>query len=100
MEQDWETLFSLREQQLFAFIHIFLASPRFVFLDRVGTTLRSDEVRRILYMLSESSTTYINSGEADDQRDLYDEILNCREDGGWTWTANLDGRMKEDLPMA
>jgi vitamin B12/bleomycin/antimicrobial peptide transport system ATP-binding/permease protein len=34
-DQNWETLLSLREQQLLACIHLFLAA----FLDRVGTAL-------------------------------------------------------------
>ena len=92
-EQDWETLLSLREQQLLAFIHVLLAAPRFAFLDRVDTELGSDQVHTILRMLSERSITYINNAEADDSRDLYDAVLECGEDGGWTWTANRAGQM-------
>ena len=88
IERDWEMLLSLREQQLLAFIHILLAAPQFVFLDQVGTELGSDQVRKILLMLSENSITYINNGEADDLLDLYDAVLECGEDGGWTWTAD------------
>jgi putative ATP-binding cassette transporter len=92
-EQDWETLLSLREQQLLSFIHILLAAPRFVFLDRVGTTLGSDQVRKILLMLSGNSVTYINSGEVDDSVELYDAVLECGEDGDWTWRTNRPRRM-------
>jgi vitamin B12/bleomycin/antimicrobial peptide transport system ATP-binding/permease protein len=92
-EQDWETLLSLREQQLLAFIHVLLAAPRFAFLDRVDTELGADQVHTILRMLSERSITYINNAEADASRNLYDAVLECREDGGWTWTANRAGRM-------
>jgi putative ATP-binding cassette transporter len=86
-ERDWATLLSLREQQLLAFIHILLAA----FLDRVGTALGPDQVHKILHMLSESSITYINNGEADHSLDLYDAVLEFGEDGGWTWTANRPG---------
>jgi ABC-type uncharacterized transport system, permease and ATPase components len=79
---------SLREQQLLAFMHILLAAPRFAFLDRVGTALASEQVHKILQMLSERSITYINSAEANNSRDLYDAVLNCEEDGSWTWTVN------------
>ena len=41
IEQDWGTLLSLGEQQLLAFVHILLAAPNFVFLDRAGTALKS-----------------------------------------------------------
>ncbi len=47
-KRDWRTLLSLREQQLLAVIHIVLAAPQFVLLDRVGAVLSSDEVQRIL----------------------------------------------------
>jgi putative ATP-binding cassette transporter len=98
-EQDWETLLSLREQQLLAFIHILLAAPRFVFLDRVDTALDDDQVPQILHMLSERSITYINNnGEAEVSRDLYDAVLECREDGSWTWTADRAGRIAEAEP--
>ena len=67
-------------------IHIVLAAPRFVFLDRVGTVLSFDEVQKILQLLSNSSMTAINFGAADEPRDVYDAILECRDDGGWAWT--------------
>ena len=92
-ERDWQALLSLREQQLLAFVRILLAAPRFVFLDRIGTALGSDQVQKILHMLSECSITYINIGEASDSADLYDAVLECAEDGGWTLTTNRAGRM-------
>ena len=95
MEQDWETLLSLHEQQLLAFIHLLLVAPQFAFLDRVDTALSADQFHKILHLLSESSITYINNGEADDSRDLYDAVLEFGEDGGWTWTANQAGRIAE-----
>ncbi len=87
-EHDWDTLLSLQEQQLLAIVHILLAAPRFAFLDRVDTALDDGEVQKVLRILSQSSITYVNSGKADDSRDLYDAVLNCAEDGGWTWAAN------------
>jgi putative ATP-binding cassette transporter len=88
-EQDWSTLPSLPEQQLLGCIHILLTAPRFVFLDRLATVLDSDQARTILRMLSESSITYINNGDADEPPDLYDAVLECGEDGGWKWTPKL-----------
>jgi putative ATP-binding cassette transporter len=85
-ERDWETLLSLREQQLLSLAHILLAAPRFAFLDRLGTALGSDQIRQILAMLSESSISYIVNEKAGDSLDLYDAVLDCASDGGWTWT--------------
>ncbi|HEY1941255.1 MAG TPA: SbmA/BacA-like family transporter [Roseiarcus sp.] len=88
-ERDWGTLLSLNEQQRLAVAHILLASPQFVFLDRLGATLSSDQVHKILRMLTEASITYINNAPADEPRDLYDAILECTQDGGWTWIENI-----------
>ena len=95
-ERDWQALLSLREQQLLAFVRILLAAPRFAFLDRVGAALGSNQVQKTLHMLSECSITYINIGEASDSDDLYDAVLECRDDGGWTLTTNRAGRDGRD----
>ena len=84
---------SLREQQLLAFLQILLAGPQFVFLDRASATLSADHFRKVLHLLSESSITYINNGEAADALDLYDAVLEFGEDGAWTWTAKQAGPM-------
>jgi hypothetical protein len=57
----------------------------FVLLDRVSATLGSDEVRQILSMLSERSIARVNIGEPDGRRNLYDAVLECKEDGSWIW---------------
>ena len=85
IEQDWGTLLSLGEQQLLAFVHILLAAPNFVVLDRAGTALNPGQLRKILKMLSKNSITYINIGESDDLRDLYDAVLEIDELGTWRW---------------
>jgi putative ATP-binding cassette transporter len=83
-EQDWSVRLSSREQQLMAFARILLAAPRFVFLDRVGATLGSDQVHEILRMLSDRLIACVNIGEPQ-RRDLYDAVLECKEDGSWIW---------------
>src|SRR5208283_4113114 len=85
IEQDWGTLLSLGEQQLLAFVHILLAAPNFVVLDRAGTALNPGQLRKILKTLSKNSITYINIGESDDLRDLYDAVLEIDELGTWRW---------------
>ena len=84
-EHDWSDRVSSREQQLLAVARILLADPQFAFLDRIGETLGSEQAGVILRLLSQRSITYVNCGEPNDGRDLYDAVLECREDGGWTW---------------
>jgi putative ATP-binding cassette transporter len=88
-EQDWKTMLSLGEQQLLVVINILLASPLFVFLDRIGTALDSGQVDKILHMFTERSISYIYSGAANGSRDLYDAVLEYGEDGSWAWTPNV-----------
>jgi putative ATP-binding cassette transporter len=87
-EKDWQTLLSLKEQQLLILASILLAAPRFAFLDRADTTLGLEQLHRIMQMLSEGSITVINNAETDTLRDCHDAVLECREDGEWTWTGN------------
>ena len=93
MEQNWDTQLSLHEQQLLAFLHIFLAARHFAFLDRASATLSAEQFQQILRLLSESSITYINNGEVTDALYLYDAVLEFGEDGAWTRTAKQAGPM-------
>jgi ABC-type uncharacterized transport system fused permease/ATPase subunit len=54
-------MLSLGEQQLLVVINILLASPQFVFLDRIGTALDSSQVDNVLRMFTERSISYVNS---------------------------------------
>ena len=94
--QNWETLTSLREQQLLAFLEIFLAAPKFVLMDRIHVTLTSNEVRQILGMLSKASIGYICNGENDSGGELFDAVLDCEEDGGWTWKIGKSAPRGDD----
>ena len=87
VRQDWATLVSLREQQLLACLHILLAAPRVVLVDRIQETLTSNEASQIFGMLSQASIGYLSNGEGDERGDLYDAVLDCKEKGVWTWTT-------------
>jgi vitamin B12/bleomycin/antimicrobial peptide transport system ATP-binding/permease protein len=89
-EQDWGTFLSLGEQQLLAFTRILLAEPRFVFVDRAGTALRPDQVRKVLQRLTEHSITYLFIGESDDLIDLYDAVLEIHGPAQWEWRRVRD----------
>jgi vitamin B12/bleomycin/antimicrobial peptide transport system ATP-binding/permease protein len=84
-EQDLGARLSSREQQQLAFACIFLAAPRFAFLDRISALLGPEQTRRLLDLLAERRITVLHDGEPDEPRELYDAILDCREDGRWTW---------------
>jgi vitamin B12/bleomycin/antimicrobial peptide transport system ATP-binding/permease protein len=87
-EQNWERILSLGEQQLLALANVLLATPRIVLLDRVEMTLGSEQLKKLLRLLSERSITCINIGQAGTERDLYQAVLEYDENGRWTWVAN------------
>lgn len=95
VEHDWDDVLSLGEQQLLAFTHILLASPRFAVLDRASTALDSAEMRKILKMLSDHSITYVNIGELGEQLDDYDALLELMGDGTWNWKPIRNGKVVE-----
>jgi putative ATP-binding cassette transporter len=85
-EQDREIW--LGEQQLLAVAKVLLSRPRFVFLDRIGTTLGHEQFRKVLGLLTANSITCISNGEDYNGRGLYEAVLEFGEDGQWTWTPN------------
>jgi putative ATP-binding cassette transporter len=86
-EQAWETRLSLPEQHLLAAAHALLAGPKYVVLDRIEAALDPDRVRQILEMFAERGIAAVHITEKDQPTDLYQAILELREDGAWNWTA-------------
>jgi putative ATP-binding cassette transporter len=87
VEQAWESLLSLGEQQLVAFARLLIASPRFALLDRLSSALDPEQVARLLPMLSERSIGYVNFGEPDEPLRYYDAILELSGEGPWAWKS-------------
>jgi putative ATP-binding cassette transporter len=90
-DEDFAARLSSREQQLLAFARILLVAPRFVFLDRIGALLGPEQTHLLLDLLALQSITVLHDGEPDEPRNLYDAILDCQEDGTWTWSEKSRG---------
>ena len=88
VEQNWESMLSLGEEQILAFTRLVLAAPQFAFLDRVYTSLTPDQASQLLLMLSMHSISYIAMDEATNMPQLYDAILEIANDGSWKVKAN------------
>ncbi len=88
VEQDWESILSLGEEQILAFTRLVLAAPQFAFLDRVYTAMTPDQASQLLLMLSMHSITYIALDEATNMPQLYDMILEIKVDGSWILNKN------------
>lgn len=87
-EQDWETALTMHEQQLLALAGAFLAVPRFLFVEKVEAVLDPEQLVRVLGGPPESSITFVNFGEANGAGSFYGAVLECGEDGSWTWQVD------------
>ncbi len=83
VERDWDNILALGEQQLLDIARVLLARPRYVFLDRIGTALGAEQVASVLRILTEKSITYVTVGNHEDPLDLYDAVVELRDDGEW-----------------
>jgi putative ATP-binding cassette transporter len=83
IEHDWSTILSLGELQLLAVARVCLALPRFVFLDRLGTSLSEKHVERALGLLSKLGVTYLSIGNSEDKPEDHDAILSIAANGEW-----------------
>jgi len=100
-EHDWDSLLSVREQQLVSFARILLASPRFAVLYHPGTDLDPEELGRMLKSLADHGITYLTLGRPgrrgrDERLENYDAVLALNGEGGWEWQEIRNGRPEDD----
>lgn len=89
VEADWQATLSLGEQQLLTLARALFTASRIVFLDRIETTLGTEQASKVLRLLSERSISYINIGGDQSYPDLYDAVLECMDNGDWTWLGPM-----------
>jgi ABC-type uncharacterized transport system fused permease/ATPase subunit len=71
----------LSEQQQLVSARLLLAEPSFAMLDRVSSTLGAAQLEQWLRRLTESGISYINLDDAPQSVELYDAVLEIRNDG-------------------
>jgi putative ATP-binding cassette transporter len=89
-ERDWDNSLSLGEQQLLTVARIILASPTFVLLDRVSTSLEPAEISRIQRAFAAHSITYMTFAKGDSTMDSHDAVLALAPDGSWNWEKHTE----------
>jgi putative ATP-binding cassette transporter len=87
VERDWNDVFSLDEQRLIAVARLFLASPRFVVLERPAAGLGLDRARELLAVLAERRIGTIVFGAGTPGRGHFDATVEIAADGTWARTA-------------
>jgi vitamin B12/bleomycin/antimicrobial peptide transport system ATP-binding/permease protein len=82
-EHDWPDTLSTEENRLLAIARVLLASPRFVFLDRMDGDLTSEQVDHIYDLFSESGISYLTVGEHASLHAHHDITLSLGAGGSW-----------------
>lgn len=85
VEQDWDSILPLGEQQLLVFARLLIAQPRFAFLDRPATALGNGQLDPVLKILTDHAISYVVFAEAESQLDRYDARLELEGEGKWNW---------------
>jgi len=97
--REWGEVLSLEEQQLVSCVRAIAANPDFIIFDRPGTTLKKDELARVLTTfrrMGQGSVTFGGSGEA---YEVFDAVLKISPDATWTYTPQIRA-VPEELYMA
>ena len=85
VEQNWESILSLGEQQLIAFARLFLANPDFAFLDHAGSALDELQCAEVYQMLAKMGISYMSVGDCRSSLvGSHDAILELKPDGTWS----------------
>jgi vitamin B12/bleomycin/antimicrobial peptide transport system ATP-binding/permease protein len=95
----WENTLPLDEQKLLVIARVLLACPRFVFLDRPGSTLQPGQVDWVLGLLREREISYVTmEGEGRIVNlEHYDNVLELKADGAWSWKAVRGGQIVDGV---
>ena len=64
---------------------VLLASPKFVFLDRMSIAMDTTQADHVLKLFSERNVGYIVLGKPDDKLGNFDAALSLSLDGSWNW---------------
>jgi putative ATP-binding cassette transporter len=99
VEQDWDKVLSLAEQQQLGVIRLILARPAFAVLDRVTDALKPAQSQRCLVRLNEAAITYVSLTEGRPPVNLFDATLEVESDGTWHWRAAAD-RLRSQTILA
>jgi len=83
IENDWNDILSLGEQQRLAFARILINEPRYVILDEATSALDLKNEAFLYEYLVNSNTTFISVGHRPTLAEYHSQILEIREDGIW-----------------
>ena len=83
-EQQWESLFTLNDQQLLVCARLVLLAPRFAFLEHPAATLEPPQIARLLPLLKARDITYVVFDKEVTDPHAYEQVLDLEPGGGWS----------------
>jgi len=86
---DWQTELSLAEQQLIVIARVLLAEPIFVLMERLGSALDPETLKRVIGCLESRNITVIRFEQTLDAQDASSARLELGTQGHWIWTPAL-----------
>jgi putative ATP-binding cassette transporter len=81
--KDWDDVFSIGEQHMLSIARLFLAHPKFVFLDRPGSSLPHHQIGVLLDKLVAEGIGVVVLAKNGESKLHYDAQLDIRADGSW-----------------
>ena len=88
VENDWDDILSLGEQQRLAFARILINEPRYVILDEATSALDLNNEAVLYEYLTSTDTTFISVGHRPTLAEFHSQILEIREGGAWQLQAS------------
>ncbi|MES2996167.1 MAG: SbmA/BacA-like family transporter [Verrucomicrobiota bacterium] len=92
-DRNWDDELSIGEQHLFSLARLILAKPRFVFLDRPGSSLPKAQIASLLDLLRVNHISCVVLAKNGESNLPYDRHLEIHADATWSITRN------DELPL-
>jgi len=83
VENDWDGLLSVEEQQLICLTHLLIAAPRFAVVVRLGADHSRIAMTRVLAALAAQGTGCLTLGNATLRDEDFDSVIEIAADGSW-----------------
>ncbi len=94
----WDDVFSITEQHLLSLVRVYLCEPKYVFLDRPGSSLPKARLERILEMLKAQGIGVVIFSKNGDSLLHFDACLTIQAEGKWEIIEDLKGKVGYELP--
>lgn len=89
-DSDWDDALSIGEQHMLSIARLFLAKPKFVFLDRPESSLTRQQILLIFGMLAERRIGFVVFSKNGETLPGFDAVLELQAEGKWQLRKHTD----------